>query len=150
MPLAARLFENTPPGGRTLDVSVGENIPVIPPPLGGQASAVFIYGPQWITFWESPNYDAGDDQFWAAPPPNGYHWEITDLHRLYRPHGNNHWGDRIKGVSFSGPPTGDNENRTILHPDGTVTSGKTLQMSPAGVWTVLGEGAIAVIRAKSE
>src|SRR3989442_6746964 len=138
MPTAATMFENVEYGGRAFDVNDGDNIPLIPPPLGGNASSLYVYGPHWVTFWESPFYNAGDDQLWVAPPPAGQYWLFHNLHEFYRPHGNNHWGDRIKCVSFSGEPTGDNDNRTIVHSDGSVTNGNSFRASAEGVWPFLG------------
>jgi hypothetical protein len=136
MPIAATMFENVDFGGTPFNVNNGENIPVLPPPMGngdGQASSLHIFGPQWITFWESPFYDQGDDQLWIAPPPAGFYRYIKNLHGLFRPHGNNHWGDRIRCVSFSGAPSGDNDNRSIWHPDGHWTHGNSLLFSKEGV-----------------
>jgi hypothetical protein len=127
--LAALLYEHSNYGGYTFGVEYGQNYPALAPPIGsgsGQASSMYIYGPQWITFWESPNYHEGDDSLWVHPPPIGYIWTFDDLHRLNRPHGNNHWGDRIRCISFSGAPTGSNENRTIVRADGSVISGDRL------------------------
>jgi hypothetical protein len=125
--IAATLYENVDFGGRAFDVNTGENVPVIPPPLSRGTSSVHVYY-GWITFWESQNYDSGDDQLWVAPPKPGYLWVFANLHTFYRPHGNNHWGDRIWAVSFSGAPTGDNDNRTIVYPDGHVTNGNNLML----------------------
>jgi hypothetical protein len=127
--LAAILFENINIDGFRYTVNEGEQIPIIPPPMGsgdGQTSSMEIFSTQWITFWESPNFDEGDDSLWIEPAGIGRFWQIDNLHILGRPHGTNHWGDRIRAVSFSGPPTGSNENRTIIHADGTVTVGKQL------------------------
>lgn len=124
--LAALLYEHINYAGYTYPVNDGENLPAIPPPMGadhGQASSMYVYSPQWITFWESPNYDQGDDSLWIAPPKPGHRWEFANLHQLGRPHGTNHWGDRIRCVSFSGGPTGSNENRTVVHEDGRVSIG---------------------------
>jgi hypothetical protein len=138
MPVAAVLFENVDQGGRSFSVNDGENVPLIPPPLGGQGSSIYVYGPHWITFWESAFYNAGNDQLWVAPPPAGQYWIFHNLHTFYRPHGNNHWGDLIKSVSFSGEPVGDNDNRTIVHPNGSVTNGNSFHLSAEGVWTFVG------------
>jgi len=127
--LAAILFENINFDGYVYTVNEGDHTSVIPPPMGsgdGQASSMKVYSSQWITFWESPNFDEGDDSLWIEPAGVGFFWSIPNLHTLGRPHGTNHWGDRIRGVSFSGPPTGSNENRTIIHQDGTVTIGNSL------------------------
>ncbi|MGH9760135.1 MAG: hypothetical protein ACREDR_31800, partial [Blastocatellia bacterium] len=117
------LYENVDMGGRRFVVRDGENIPVIRPPLDGSASSLETWGAGWVTFWESINFDAKDDQLWIEDPANGDGWYIPNLHKLPRPHGNNHWGDRIRGVSHSGAPTGSNENRTIIHANRTVTVG---------------------------
>src|SRR4051794_6098168 len=97
--LAAILFENIDFGGIPYNVNEGDQIPVIPPPMGagdGQASSMKVYSSQWITFWESPNFDAGDDSLWIEPAGAGLFWNVANLHRLGRPHGTNHWGDRIR------------------------------------------------------
>jgi len=128
--LAALLFENVGFQGAIYAVYEGASIPAIPPPMGsgdGQTSSMKVYNfTFWITFWESPNFNEGDDSLWIAPSGNGMFWPLDNLHTLRRPHGNNHWGDRIRAVSFSGPPTGSNENRTIIHPDGSVSVGGDL------------------------
>lgn len=126
---AALLYENVGFQGYVFGVENGQNIPVIPPPMGsgdGQASSMYVYGPQWITFWEAHNYNPGDDSLWIHPPRQGYMWVLDNLHRLCRPHGTNHWGDRIRGVSFSGAPTGSNENRTVINANGSVICGNRL------------------------
>jgi hypothetical protein len=146
MASAAQLYENVDFGGRAFHVESGQHVAVIPPPIGsgdGQASSIHITADQWIVFWEAKNYDEGDDQLWIAPPPAGTRWALSDLHDLPRPHGNNHWGDRILAVSFpGGPPTGNNENRTIVHPDGTITVGNfaefSLQYAPASAGHTMG------------
>jgi hypothetical protein len=134
MTLAARLFENVNYGGRALDIQDGYSSPQLPPPIGNQqASSIQVFCQEWITFWESTNY--GDDSLWIAPPSPGHYWPIPNLHILPRPHGNNHWGDRIAAVAFSGPPSGSNEDRTIVWPDGHITVGNRFEMSAKGIWT---------------
>ncbi len=123
--VAATLYENVDFGGRAFDINVGESIPVIPPPLSRGTSSIRVYF-GWITFWESQGYNAGGDQLWVAAPPAGKMWSFPNLHGFHRPHGNNHWGDRIWAVSHSHEPLGDNDNRTIVHPDGHVTNGNSL------------------------
>lgn len=121
---AAILWVNVNESGPSYPINDGQNIPMLPPPIGPrQASSIEVFGPHWITFWESPNYDAGDDSLWIAPPPAGRMWKLDDLTNVPRPHGNNQWNDRIDGVSFSGAPTGSNENRTIIWADGHITVG---------------------------
>lgn len=117
------LYQDINFAGYTYDIN--DNTPVIPPPMGGdnpQASSIRIYTNEWVTFWESPNYDQGDDQLWVAPPGNGRMWIIPNLPGFWRPHGNNNWNDRIKGVSFPGQgPSGDLDNIVILNADGSLS-----------------------------
>ena len=137
MAIAATLFENIGFQGRTLDIQDGNQVPALPPPVGNQqASSIYVFGPQWITFWESTNY--GDDSLWVAPPPAGRYWRLDNLHTLGRPHGNNHWGDRISAVAFSGPPSGSNEDRTIIWPDGHGTVGDRFEITAEGLWKFIG------------
>lgn len=63
----------------------------------------------WNAFFESAN-NYGDDQLYLQG--NG---ELANLHTLARPHGNNHWGDRISQVQIGVAPAGDNDNQTILY-----------------------------------
>lgn len=101
--------------GETLIVN--DNLPVLPAPLGtteggqhGKVSSLKIHAKGWVVFWEGKNYKESDDQLWVEGPA-----VISDLAKLHRPHGNNHWNDRILSVSFaSAPPTGNNKNRTII------------------------------------
>lgn len=101
--------------GETL--TINENLPVLPAPLGtttggqhGKVSSLKITTKGWVVFWEGKNFNEGDDQLWVEGPA-----VISDLAKLHRPHGNNHWNDRILAVSFgSAPPIGNNKNRTII------------------------------------
>lgn len=114
-------------GGFKLEIRTGEAWPTLPPPMGaadGQASSMYVCSAQWAVFWESPNFDEGDDSLWVAPVGPNYQWNLDNLHTIGRPHGTNHWGDRIRGVSFTPVgPTGSNENRTIINGDGTISVG---------------------------
>ena len=97
--------------------SVNENLPVLPALLGttesgqhGKVSSLKINATGWVVFWEGKSLKEGDDQLWVEGPA-----VISDLAQLHRPHGNNHWNDRILTVSFaSSAPTGSNKNRTII------------------------------------
>lgn len=134
------LYENIGYGGRIFQ-DVDQNVPVIPPPLNGQGSSLVLISNVWVTYWETANYDEGDDSLWIEPRSNGY--AIANLHILGRPHGNNHWGDRIKAISMSGAPTGSNENRTIVHADGSVTVGDTLALPSSKLEGVISKATIA-------
>ncbi len=116
------LYENVDFGG--FPYGIDTNTPVIPPPMGsgdGQASSIHIYTNEWVTFWEGINFNQGNDQLWVAPPGPGYVWNFKNLHTLCRPHGNNRWGDRIRGVSFPGTgPSGDLDNILIVNSDGSL------------------------------
>jgi len=117
------LYEHVDYGG--LAYAIDANTPVIPPPMGqgdGQASSIHIYTNEWVTFWEGKDFDPGNDQLWVAPPGQGYQWNFANLHTQLscRPHGNNHWGDRIRGVSFPGTgPLGSLDNILIVKADGS-------------------------------
>jgi hypothetical protein len=117
--MSATLWQNDHFTGQGFDIPDSISVPVIPPPLHRGAKSLKVSGTQWMTFWESDNYNTGDDSLWIAPG----HWTLEYLGNVGRPHGNNHWGDRISAVSFSGPPQGSNENRTIVHEDGHITVG---------------------------
>ena len=98
-------------------LSVNETLPVLPAPLGtteggqhGKVSSLKINTRGWVVLWEGKSFKESDDQLWIEGPA-----EVSDLAKLHRPHGNNHWNDRILAVSFSpGAPTGSNKNRTII------------------------------------
>ncbi|MBS1809586.1 MAG: hypothetical protein JST84_15610 [Acidobacteria bacterium] len=98
-------------------LTVNENLPVLPAPLGttengqhGKVSSLKVNSTGWVVFWEGKSFKESDDQLWVEGPA-----VISDLAQLHRPHGNNHWNDRILAVSFaSAPPTGSNKNRTII------------------------------------
>ena len=137
MAIAAILYKDINYGVPSLPIEEGFNQYELPPPWGQQiASSMKVFSGQWITFWESTGY--GDDQLWIAPPPSGG-WGFPNLHAYPRPHGHagqDHWGDRIAAVSFTGPPTGSNSDRTIVWSDGSVTIGRILRRTPEGIWTI--------------
>src|SRR5262245_52761230 len=94
-------------GAPTFEIQQGQNTSAIAPPMGaddGQGSSMIVPSSTWITFWELPNFDGGGDSLWIESAGPGFQWRLDNLHQLRRPHGNNHWGDRIRAVSFSGPP----------------------------------------------
>ncbi|MEP7340372.1 MAG: hypothetical protein ABI977_21760 [Acidobacteriota bacterium] len=98
-------------------INLNTNSSLLPPPLGskdggkhGNVSSLKVNVKGWVVFWEGKEYNEGEDQLWVEGPAI-----ISDLSKLHRPHGNNHWGDRIRSVSFaSSPPIGDNNRRTII------------------------------------
>jgi hypothetical protein len=105
----ATVYRNVGFGGEAVDIT--SNTAQLPSPLNGEVSSLKVDNEnlKWTVFWESENFDEGDDQLWIQGPRT-----IANLHTLHRPHGNNHWGDRIKAVSFSADgPQGDNDNRTV-------------------------------------
>jgi hypothetical protein len=111
LPIAAKatIYRNVAFGGEALDIT--SNIPELPSPLYREVSSLKVENEntKWVVFWESKNFDDGDDQLWIQGSRT-----IKNLHTLRRPHGNNHWGDRIEAVSFSDVgPQGDNDNRTV-------------------------------------
>ena len=65
----------------------------------------------WNAFFETVD-DTGDDQLYVQG--NG---ELANFHTILRPHGNNHWGDRISQVKVGlAPPAGlVTENSTVLY-----------------------------------
>ena len=101
--------------GETL--TINENLPVLPAPLGttesgqhGKVSSLKSNTKGWVVFWEGKNFNEGDDELWVEGPA-----VVSDLAKLHRPHGNNHWNDRILAVSFaSAPPSGNKKNRTVI------------------------------------
>lgn len=109
------VYDNADYNGESL--TINETLSVLPAPLGttasgqhGKVSSIKITTKGWVVFWEGKNFNEGDDQLWVEGPA-----VISDLAKLHRPHGNNHWNDRILAVSFStAPPTGNNKNRTII------------------------------------
>ncbi|MEO6727195.1 MAG: hypothetical protein ABIU20_08110 [Blastocatellia bacterium] len=115
------VFEHANYQGAALDLNT--NTSLLPPPLGskeggkhGNVSSLKVNVKGWVVFWEGKEYNEGEDQLWVEGPA-----VISDMSKLHRPHGNNHWGDRIRSVSFaSGPPTGDNNRRTIITRQTTV------------------------------
>jgi hypothetical protein len=105
-------------GGGSFTVPEGQNIPCLPPPIYGAASSLISDCQQWITLWETPNYDGGDDSAWIQAPGPGKHWEISNFVGMWRPHGSNNWNDLFKAISFSGPTSGDVDNQIWLYADG--------------------------------
>jgi hypothetical protein len=96
-----------------------QDVAVLPDPIRFNASSLQTEDNRWSVFWETIFFNPGDDQLWIEGAFN-----LPDLRILPRPHGNNHWNDRINAVSFPAQgPTGDNDNRTIIHADGHVTVG---------------------------
>ena len=97
--------------------SINANTSLLPPPLGsieggkhGNVSSLKVNVKGWVVFWEGKEYNENEDQLWVEGPT-----VISDLSKLHREHGNNHWGDRIRSISFSSaPPTGANNRRTII------------------------------------
>src|SRR5580704_1315419 len=113
------LFVNVDFGGPAYTIVDGQSQAPLPPPWYENGSSVTYTSGQWVTFWESDDYgQSGGDSLWLAPLDPSNTWYIRNLHTLCRPHGNNHWGDLIKSMSFSGPPTGATDDRTILKADG--------------------------------
>lgn len=98
-------------------LTINESLPILPAPLGtteagqhGKVSSLKINANVWVVFWEGKYFNEGDDELWVEGPA-----VISDLAKLHRPHGNNHWNDRILAVSFaSAPPSGKNKNRTVI------------------------------------
>ncbi len=109
------IYDNADYNGESL--TINETLSVLPAPLGttiggqhGKVSSLKINPKGWVVFWEGKNFNENDDQLWVEGPA-----VISDLAKLHRPHGNNHWNDRILAVSFAtAPPTGNNKNRTII------------------------------------
>lgn len=109
------VYENANYQGDSL--SVNSNTALLPPPLGsieggkhGNVSSLKVNVKGWVVFWEGKEYNEREDQLWVEGPT-----VISDLSKLHREHGNNHWNDRIRAISFSSvPPTGDNSRRTII------------------------------------
>jgi hypothetical protein len=119
--------------GNRIAIPEGSDAAPLPAPWSngsGEASSLILAGPtrSWAVLWETSK-NSGDDSLWIAPIPDGWAFMLWSLHTgtgsgfppgmLDRPHGNNHWGDRIRGVTWTpNPPSGDNDNRTILWPNG--------------------------------
>ncbi len=66
---------------------------------------------QWSCFYETSNH-TGDDMLFVQGSGR-----LRNLHTIVRPHGNNHWGDRIQGVAspVTGPSSSLNENSTRIY-----------------------------------
>ncbi len=115
------IFEHANYQGASL--SVNTNTSLLPPPLGsteggkhGNVSSLKVNVKGWVVFWEGKEYNEREDQLWVEGPT-----VISDLSKLHREHGNNHWGDRIRSISFSSvPPTGANNRRTVISRSTTV------------------------------
>ncbi len=109
------IFEHADYKGASLNVNA--NTSLLPPPLGstqggkhGNVSSLKVNAKGWVVFWEGKEYNESEDQLWVEGPTM-----ISDLSKLHREHGNNHWGDRIRSISFSSvPPTGNNNRRTVI------------------------------------
>lgn len=114
-PPKVEIFEHANYQGASL--SINANTSLLPPPLGsieggkhGNVSSIKVNIKGWVVFWEGKEYNEGEDQLWVEGPT-----VISDLSKLHREHGNNHWGDRIRSISFSSvPPTGVNNRRTVI------------------------------------
>ncbi len=111
------LYEHLNYGGQSLPVnSTTNHLPGFFGTNDGQATAFRIYTNEWVIFWEDVNLHHSDDQLWIAPAGVNRGWELPDLRGVGRPHGNNQWNDRIRGIAFSPTgPIGDNQNRTIVY-----------------------------------
>lgn len=109
------VYEHLNYGGTSL--AVNNNTALLPPPLGsieggkhGNVSSLKVNAKGWVVFWEGKEYNESEDQLWVEGPA-----VISDLSKLHREHGNNHWNDRIRSISFSStPPTGSNGRRTVI------------------------------------
>ena len=103
------LFENVDFGGRSWEVT--QTTGSFSGWQNRSASSIRVQGfgdNDWNAFFETAN-NSGDDQLYLQG--NG---ELNNLHTIARPHGNNHWGDRISQVQVAVAPSGSNENQTIL------------------------------------
>jgi hypothetical protein len=104
------LWENTDFNGQTVEIEGGYIT------LTGwqdkSASSIKIEGfksTDCNAFYESSG-DDGSDQLYTEG--NG---AFANLHVITRPHGNNHWGDRISQVCVGKIPMGDKQNQTIFN-----------------------------------
>jgi hypothetical protein len=125
------LYEHINFVGRTYDVNTDmDSFPDWPGTNDGQTSSIKVFRKGWVRFWEGTDWDDSNDQLWVEGPmtnnPN-----LQNLHTLPRPHGNNHWGDRIRCISFPGqaPDLGDanQDNRTVVFANGRIVVGKDFQ-----------------------
>lgn len=115
------MYEHAGYQGESLVVET--NLPALPPPfnntqgsLNGTASSLKVNFSGWVVFYEGRDFNDGKDQLWIQGPTT-----ISDLSKLHRPHGNNHWGDRILSVSFPGhPPQNAKSNYTIISRSTTI------------------------------
>lgn len=115
-----QLFEHINFGGERKDVN--GNIAGIGFPMVDRCSSIRIFHKGWVAFWESPDYDRGDDSLWVQPLDGANDFEgieIPSLVQVWRPHGTNNFNDIISGVSFEqGPPQNtDLENIVIIRTD---------------------------------
>jgi hypothetical protein len=118
------LYVDASYSGASLAIPQGQNVPALPPPIGGQASSMTSDVQDWITLWESANYDAKHDSVWFGPPGDNRHWAVSNFTSVWRPHGNNNCNDLFHAVSFSGSPTGDVDNQIWYYADGSVGGNK--------------------------
>jgi len=118
--MALVLFMDVNFQGGSYTVLCGQNVPALPPPIAGAPSSMQSDCQQWLTLWESNNYDSGNDSWWLQAPGPGKYWSVSSFVSAWRPHGNNNWNDRIHAVSFSGPPSGDVDNQIWWFADGHV------------------------------
>lgn len=139
----ARLFEARDVSGRFFDIEASRESCVIPSLFRNSISSMYVCASFWITFWEGEPFNEMNDSLWVAPLPKGQFWLFRDLHKVGRPHGNNHWGNQIRAVSWSGPPDGSSFSRTIVESDGTICIGESfifLDVIDSGVISVVSPG----------
>ena len=119
MPTKVELFQNRDFGGARL--AIDANTPQLPLPFGNrETSSLKVHTREWVKFYENDNFNEDDDVLWIEgdrpDDPN-----LRNLHTLPRPHGNEHWGDRILSVSFpGGPPSAETTNCTIYWKNGKI------------------------------
>lgn len=105
------LFVDAGFSGASYEVTT--DIPRLPPGIDSEVSSIKIEGlaeGEFVVLWETKDYSQGDDSLWIEG--NG---QLENLHRLVRPHGNEHWGDRASAISFQAAPSGSTENRTVIY-----------------------------------
>lgn len=109
------LYENVDFGGRQYRINIPTQGCLIPDGwANGYASSLEIKGTNatdWCLFYETPS-NVGDDMLWVQGPG-----KLRNLHAIERPHGNNHWGDRIRGIVavVQDPKEEWKENSTIIY-----------------------------------
>lgn len=69
--MSIELFQHDNFGGWRFVVQPGQSIPILPPPYNRNISSIKIQIPDWVTLWESANFDEGGDQFWIQSPGDG-------------------------------------------------------------------------------